>query len=102
MLATAEFPISAGQSVSLSLEANGGTIIGLVDGKRLLAEDPQPLTEGEAGVRVWGAAVDIGNMHVIRSGKIYNVYDGKAEVSEKALAALGLVLFNLNEFVYVD
>jgi hypothetical protein len=86
----------------LVFETRGGKLSGVVDGRELVAEDPQPLGEGEAGVRVWGAALDIHSMQVMRDGKPQPIYDGKDEVNEKALAALGLVLFNLNEFVYVD
>jgi cytochrome c553 len=102
VLATMEYPMVAGQSVSLTLAANGEMVIGHVDGKRIAAQDSQPLKEGEVGVRVWGAAVDVSEMQVNRDGKLHYVYDGKDEVNEKAVAALGLVLFNLNEFVYVD
>ncbi|HEV8606124.1 MAG TPA: hypothetical protein VGQ99_12195, partial [Tepidisphaeraceae bacterium] len=104
VLAAAGLPIESGAWYGLKLEVKGPRIVGYVDGKRVLvAEDPAPLGEGEAGVRVWGAAMAIEGMAVWRGGNAEPVYDGRNwGAREKALAALGVVLFNLNEFVYVD
>ncbi len=103
VLATAPFSISGGQWVEMKIEANGSRIYGSVDGRQVLsAEDSQALGEGEAGVRAWGAAMDVDGLSIERGGKVETVYDSSQKAEEKALAGLGLVLFNLNEFVYVD
>jgi hypothetical protein len=103
VLASAAVAISGGEWREMKIEANGSRIYGYVDGKQVLsAEDSQALEAGEAGVRVWGAAMEVDGLRVERGGKVEMVYDGSQKVEERALGALGLVLFNLNEFVYVD
>jgi hypothetical protein len=103
-LAAAGLPIDAGQWYDLKLQVQGARITGYVDGKRVLvATDPKPLPEGEAGIRIWGSALEIDNLSISRGNTIEPVYDGKNwGPTEKALASLGIALFNLNEFVYVD
>src|SRR5438128_7973152 len=90
--ASAGLPMEADQWVDLKHQLQGARIIGYVDGKRLLlADDPQPLPEGEAGVRVWGATMEIDGMSISRGGNPQPVYDGKNwGPREKALAALGI------------
>ena len=96
--------MDAGQWFYLKLELKGNRITGAVDGRRILsAVDPQPLAEGIAGVRVWGAALDIDNLSILRGDTMEPIYDGNNYgPPEKALASLTIALFNLNEFVYVD
>jgi hypothetical protein len=86
----------------ISLKDN--RILGHVDGKRiLLATDPKPLPQGDAGIRTWGATLQIDNLSISRAGPTEPIYDGKNfPPSEKALASLAIALFNLNEFVYID
>ena len=104
ILAAAGLPMDAGKWFELKLELRGSRIIGCVDGKQILvAEDPQPLTEGSAGVRIWGAALEVEQLSISRGSGLEPVYDGNNfGPNEKALASLAIALFNLNEFVYVD
>jgi len=104
ILAAAGFPMEANEWHDLKLQVQGARIIGYVDGKRiLLADDLQPLPEGEAGIRAWGAATEFDSLSISRGDRPEPVYDGKNwGPREKALATLAIALFNLNEFVYVD
>ncbi len=104
ILAAAGLPMDAGQWFDLKILVQGERIIGYVDSKQiLLAHDPKPLPEGEAGVRAWGATTEFDQLSVSRTNHPEPVYDGKNwSPREKALASLAIALFNLNEFVYVD
>jgi hypothetical protein len=104
ILAAAGFPIDAGQWFDLKLQLSGDRLSGYVNGKRiLLATDPKPLSQGQAGIRIWGAALDIDSLSISRGESPEPLYDGKNwGPTEKALASLAVALFNLNEFVYVD
>ena len=70
-------------------------------------EDSAPLLEaGQFGVRTWGSPITLRDC-TLKSGDDSRRLDiappGKAEEAKRgALRAFALVLFNLNEFVYVD
>lgn len=70
------------------------------------ATDPQPLTEpGSPGARAWGAAVSFDGVSARFDGQNVRIADGPADPDRpdrQAMRSLCLVLFNLNEFVYVD
>ncbi len=104
ILAAAGLPIDAGEWHDLKLQLNGAKLTAYVDGKRVLtATDPQPLPQGLAGIRIWGAALDIDNLSITRGGQAEPLYDGNNFAPpDRALASLAIALFNLNEFLYVD
>jgi hypothetical protein len=75
-------------------------------------DDPQPLTGvGRFGLRTWGAALVADRLQLHADAREWRVLPADPTTAElsaadrgyrRALASLCLVLFNLNEFVYVD
>ena len=56
-------------------------------------------------MRAWGAAVAVEGMNAKFDGREAAIADGPADAdrpARQAMQSLCLVLYNLNEFVYVD
>jgi mono/diheme cytochrome c family protein len=116
VLASAHADLSPGDWARFRIEAVGGrfrvwlnaTGAEIADSSApvLDATDPDPLTDaGSLGMRAWGAAVTFDNVSVKFGAQEARIADGPADAerpSRQAMRSLCLVLFNLNEFVYVD
>ena len=71
--------------------------------------DPQPLPAGKVGLRTWGSQAAIGPIHVttatedwVTDTSLKVVPPSPDDMYRRALAGLAKLLFNTNEFVYVD
>ena len=64
--------------------------------------DPTPMTaEGSVGIRAWGAPVHVNDLTVTAAGAKEAAGPG-ATAELRSLQSFCLLLFNLNEFLYVD
>jgi hypothetical protein len=104
ILAAAGFPVLSGEWHNLKLTTRGPKLLAYADNKLILsATDPDPLPPGDAGIRIWGASLQIDSPSITRNNTDEPLFDGQNRLPrERALAAFAAVLFNLNEFVYVD
>jgi cytochrome c553 len=114
-LADAPLAISPGSWIKFRIEVAGPrtkawavTEIAEIDtqSKPLLdATDPKPLAEaGSVGARAWGAAVTFDSVHARFDGKEARLVDAadSQRSARQAMQSFCLILFNLNEFVYID
>ena len=116
VLATAPLAIVPGQWIAVRIETARTHVRawatvgkdGTIDAKTKPlwdAVDPQPLAvAGSLGVRAWGAAVTFDAVHARFEGKEARLVDSSdaQRPARQALQAFCLILFNLNEFVYID
>jgi hypothetical protein len=116
VLATANADLPPGDWVRFRIEAAGGRFrvwlnaaggeIADASAPALDATDPDPLTDaGSLGIRAWGAAVTFDDLSAKIGSQEVRIADGPADPdrpARQAMRSLCLVLFNLNEFVYVD
>ena len=114
-LARAELPLVFSRSYRFEVTAEASRLrLSMEEGEKPLIDysDPEPLTDaGRFGLRVWGAALVADQLQIHTGAQEWRVLPGDPPGTEssaadrgyrRALASLCLVLFNLNEFVYVD
>ncbi len=107
-LAEADARIPTGETFALHIESAGALIrVSLHGAAKPLLEvtDPQPLPgEGRLGVRAWGGALWLDSLTLISSeGRPpVTIPSGNPPPERSALQSLCLLVFNLNEFIYVD
>ena len=103
----AEVPTSipTGRPIPVRIEINSSRLRVWLHGARETVLDvadtaPESLA-GFVGIRAWGAPVNVDDLTLITSAGKREVSSGASE-EFRALQSLCLLLFNLNEFVYVD
>jgi hypothetical protein len=111
-LAVANALIPSGQPLVIKIELRGRSIRLWLNGdpKAILdATDPDPFTgPGKLGVRAWGAALSVDDMVVSNDGLRLKIEpeDGQdaalQRAERQAVQSFCLLLFNLNEMIYVD
>ncbi|MFN0126583.1 MAG: DUF1549 and DUF1553 domain-containing protein [Verrucomicrobiales bacterium] len=112
-LSVAEVKIPAGEVIPLRVEFSGGTIRVFLRGGAtpvLEATDAKPLESGtmesgtKVGVRVWGGSLRVESLtlHPPDNASPITVPAGNPEPARSALQSLCLLIFNLNEFVYIQ
>jgi len=123
-LAEADAAIPTGRAIPLRIELAGSRIRVWMNGDRdpiIDATDPNPVKgDGFLGVRTWGAALSVDGLTLLAHGKKVEVARGRAasnssvmtqhdgtdgpgsDEQREGLQAFCLLLFNLNELVYVD
>jgi mono/diheme cytochrome c family protein len=116
VLATAHADLPPGAWVGFRIEAAGGRFRAWVDGTgapitdasvpAFDVVDPEPLTDsGSLGIRAWGAAVSFDAVSARFNGQEVHIAESPPDSqrpARQAMQSFCLVLFNLNEFVYVD
>ncbi|MDE0594807.1 MAG: DUF1549 and DUF1553 domain-containing protein [Roseibacillus sp.] len=107
VLAAAELPPSSGWHHIHLAWTESRIRAGLVGRKTLLIDviDPAPLPlRGRIGIRSWGGELRVNQMQIKADGKTFAVTGDldQRTPADKALASFCNLLFNLNEFVYVD
>jgi hypothetical protein len=121
-LAETSCVLPTGQPVPVKIEAAGAQLRVWLDRAAepaLDVTDPDPmLGSGRLGIRTWGAALSLDGLAVSTGGKKLQISpvsspsnassatkstaDARVTAEQKALEGFCLLLFNLNEFVYVD
>jgi mono/diheme cytochrome c family protein len=106
VLAEASARIPVAEPFPLRVECSGSLIRVTLHGAVVLeASDPQPAaTESRVGVRAWGGALwlDSLTIHPADGSASVTIPSGNPPPSRSALGSLCLMLFNLNEFLYID
>ena len=104
-IAKADAPLIAGRWEQIDIAFHGSEIDISLNGEPLFQiKDEHPLTGNDrVGLRSWGAELAFRNF-IVRD-KFQSVeIDGNPppQAQERALAAVAKLIFNLNEFVYID
>ncbi len=112
VLAETEAAIVPGTWHEVRLEAAGPRISAWLDGEgaldgrgvpQLTATIPGEPAAGRFGVRAWGEALQLADVRLTAGGETLDLQsDDPGAPEQRALQALCLLLFNLDEFVYVD
>ena len=108
------FKVQPGEWHQLRVALNGSLIAVYADDAddvTLSFRDPDPLPAGWLGLRTWNSEITFRNLEIRQGRKVTRVDfrppTAVAEVHplsarQRALAAYGRVLMNLNEFLYID
>ncbi len=119
ILAERSAPIPTGQALAVVIELAGARLRLLLNGSReplLDVTDPQPVGgKGLIGIRAWGAALSVDDLRWFTENKKLEVNPaagqfnddpsnppGLKAAEQQALRSFCLLLFNLNELIYVD
>ncbi len=100
-----DVPLIAGRWEKFDLTFNGPEIKIALNGEPLFQiHDENPLTDSDrVGLRTWGAELTFRNFFV--GDKFQSVEitgNSPKQAKQRALAAVAKLIFNLNEFVYID
>ncbi|HEX2747821.1 MAG TPA: family 16 glycoside hydrolase, partial [Verrucomicrobiales bacterium] len=104
-LAEAEMKMSAREVVRLRIECDGPRIKVIVNDSPLMemTDKEAGIVEGSVGVRAWGGSLWLDGLTIRSPGGGNTVVpSGEPAPAYRALQSLCLMLFNLNEFIYVD
>ncbi|HEX5009917.1 MAG TPA: DUF1553 domain-containing protein [Planctomycetota bacterium] len=112
VLAETDADLAPGTWHTLRIEARGPRLAVWLDGAdgeagrgapRLEASLPGEVAAGQFGVRAWGDELQLSGLQLDADGQIVALQpDDPGTPEQRALRSLCLLLFNLDEFLYVD
>ncbi|MHC5209548.1 MAG: DUF1553 domain-containing protein [Planctomycetota bacterium] len=109
VLAEAELALPAGTWLDVRIEAQGDRVkvsLGVLDAAEhelvLDADVSGLLPEGRPGVRAWGEGITLDTLAITTSDGTRRLRADNPGPARRALESFCLLLFNLNEFAYVD